>query len=83
MPLCAGDAEAMVAGTRAAKLLAGVRGAPAADVPALVKCLYGLADFAWANRDWIGEIDLNPIIALPNGAGCVIVDALIVPNNAS
>jgi len=83
LPLRAGDAEAMLAGTRAAKVLAGVRGAPAADAPAVVDCLYGLADFAWANRDWIAEIDLNPIIVLPKSGGCVIVDALIVPDKAS
>jgi hypothetical protein len=77
LPLRAGDAEAMIAETRAAKLLAGLRGRAPADVAALAACLYGLADFAWTHRDWLGEIDLNPIVALPKG--CVIVDALIVP----
>ena len=41
-------------------------------------CLYALADFAWHNADSIAEIDLNPIKALPEGRGCVVVDALIV-----
>ena len=30
------------------------------------------------NADSIAEIDLNPIKALPEGRGCVVVDALIV-----
>ena len=52
---------------------------PAADVEALHRCLYALADYAWADRAAIAEIDLNPIKVLPRGQGCVVVDALIVP----
>jgi acyl-CoA synthetase (NDP forming) len=76
LPLREGDAEAMIAETRGAALLGGIRGRPAADVASLAACLYALADFAWANADTIEEVDLNPIMALPEG--CVIVDALIV-----
>ena len=66
----------MIAETRGAALLGGIRGRPAADVASLAACLYALADFAWANADCLEEVDLNPIMALPEG--CVIVDALIV-----
>jgi acetyltransferase len=59
-------------------VLGPVRGGPPADVKSLVACLYALSDFAWANRDLLQEIDLNPIKALPEGQGCVVVDALIV-----
>jgi len=84
LPLRAGEAEALVAGTTAAaKLLAGFRGQPAADVEALHRCLYALADYAWADRAAIAEIDLNPIKVLPRGQGCVVVDALIVPRARS
>jgi acyl-CoA synthetase (NDP forming) len=78
LPLREGDAEAMIAETRAAALLGAVRGRPAADVASLAACLYALADFASANADHLAEIDLNPIKALPEGQGCVVVDALIV-----
>ncbi len=78
LPLREGDAEAMIAETQGAKLLGAMRGKPAADVKALASCLYALADFAWHNADSIAEIDLNPIKALPEGRGCVVVDALIV-----
>ncbi|PYM89461.1 MAG: hypothetical protein DME04_26260 [Candidatus Rokuibacteriota bacterium] len=80
LPLREGDAEAMVGEVRGAALLGAVRGQPAADVPALVRCLYALGDFAWANRADIAEIDLNPIKVLPAGHGAVVVDALIVPS---
>jgi acyl-CoA synthetase (NDP forming) len=76
LPLREGDAEAMIAETRGAALLGGIRGRPAADVASLAACLYALADFAWQNADTLEEVDLNPIMALPQG--CVIVDALIV-----
>ncbi len=59
-------------------MLGAVRGRPAADVKSLVACLHALADFAWHNADRLAEIDLNPIKALPEGRGCVVVDALIV-----
>jgi succinyl-CoA synthetase beta subunit len=82
LPLREGDAEAMIAETRAATLLAGVRGRPPADVAALARCLEAVADFAWAEREAIAEIDVNPIVVHREGAGCVVVDALIVPRAA-
>ena len=79
LPLRAGDAEAMIAETKAAKLLRGIRGGPPADIDSLARSLYALADLAYAERALIAEIDLNPIKVLPQGQGCVVVDALIVP----
>jgi acyl-CoA synthetase (NDP forming) len=83
LPLRDGDAHAMIEETRAATLLAGFRGRPAADVPALARCLTALADFAWAERRAIAEIDVNPIIVGERGRGCLVVDALIVPSAAA
>jgi acyl-CoA synthetase (NDP forming) len=83
LPLRAGDAEAMVAEVpAAARWLAGFRGRPAADVESLLRGLEALADYAWADRAAIAEIDVNPIKVLPRGQGCVVVDALIVPRRA-
>ena len=78
LPLREGDAEAMIAETRGAAMLGPIRGRPAADVASLAACLNALADFAQHNADVLDEIDLNPIKALPEGRGCVVVDALIV-----
>jgi hypothetical protein len=66
----------------AAKLLAGFRGRPPADLDSLHRCLEALGDYAWADRAAIAEIDLNPIKVLPRDQGCVVVDALIVPRPA-
>jgi len=86
LPLREGDAEAMIAETRAGAMLGSIRGRPAADVASLAVCLNALADFAQQNADVLAEVDLNPIKALPQGSGgcgCVIVDALIVAKGAA
>jgi acetyltransferase len=67
---------------RGASLLAGVRGRPPVDLEAVVAAAMGLAALAADLGDLIAEVDINPLIALPNGV--VMVDALIVPSeNAS
>jgi acyl-CoA synthetase (NDP forming) len=76
LPLAQGDAEAMIAETRAGAMLGPMRGRPAADVKSLAACLYALSDFAQVHADALAEIDLNPIKVRPGG--CVVVDALIV-----
>ena len=78
LPLGDGEAETMVEEIRGRALLGSLRGGPPADVESLVRCLYGLSDFAAAHKTLIEEIDLNPIKVLPQGHGSVIVDALIV-----
>jgi hypothetical protein len=77
LPLGAGEAQAMVEETRVSTLLAGFRGRPPGDIAALCRCLTALADFAWAEREWLAELDVNPIVVRERG--CVVVDALIVP----
>jgi len=80
LPLRVGEAEAMIAETAiAAKLLAGARGAPPADFAALAASLYALSDFAMANAERVAEIDVNPIKVLPDGRGCLVLDAVILP----
>jgi acyl-CoA synthetase (NDP forming) len=78
LPLREGEARAMIAQVRGAALLGAYRNRPAADLDALVDCIEKLAVFAYANRDSLDEIDLNPIKVRASGYGCVIVDALIV-----
>jgi acyl-CoA synthetase (NDP forming) len=61
---------------RGAALLAGARGRPPADLDAVVNAALGLAALAVELGDLIAEIDVNPLVALPDRA--VVVDALIV-----
>jgi acyl-CoA synthetase (NDP forming) len=76
-PFGEATARAMIAETLAAKFLAGVRGAPPADVDALARALAALASFVHENRDVIESIDVNPYVALPRGG--YALDALVVP----
>jgi acetate---CoA ligase (ADP-forming) len=76
-----GDATSMIAETRVATLLGGFRGRPPGDVSALARALEAIGDFAWAERESLAELDVNPIVVRERGAGYVIVDALIVPSN--
>lgn len=56
-------------------LLAGFRGRAAGDVPALVSAVAGIAEYA--RRNDVVELDVNPLLVLPEGRGAVAVDALI------
>jgi hypothetical protein len=62
---------------RGAALLRGVRGAPPVDVEAVVRAATGLAALATELGDHLAEVDVNPLIALPDRA--VVADALVVP----
>src|SRR5207244_12541942 len=59
-PFTAAQIEAAVSRLAVAKLLAGYRGRPAADVPALVATALACARYAEANLQRLGELDTNP-----------------------
>jgi acyl-CoA synthetase (NDP forming) len=62
---------------RAAKLLQGVRGAPAADVTAVARVATAVGRLMQSVPE-IMEIDLNPLLAHARGQGATALDALIV-----
>jgi acetate---CoA ligase (ADP-forming) len=76
LPLEPGEAREMIAGTKAAQVLGGARGAPPADIEALTKCIEALAAFAVSAAEDLVECDLNPIKVLSQG--CLVLDAVIV-----
>jgi hypothetical protein len=63
---------------KGAKVFAGVRGVPPADIDALAQMAARLSWLAYDLRDDIIELDLNPVMVLPNGNGAFAVDALVV-----
>jgi acetate---CoA ligase (ADP-forming) len=73
-PLGDVDAEELVLEGKAGRLVRGFRGAPAADEAALVDLLHRLSALA-EDLPEVAELDLNPVVALPQG--CVAVDARI------
>ncbi|NJR72162.1 MAG: GNAT family N-acetyltransferase [Gammaproteobacteria bacterium] len=74
-PLNATLAEALIASPHIARVLSAYRNIPSVDMPALVAVLIRVATIA-ATLPWVRELDLNPVLAHPNGAA--IVDARIV-----
>ncbi|MGH8618438.1 MAG: acetate--CoA ligase family protein [Burkholderiales bacterium] len=72
------EAHAMIAELRGAALFDGVRGRPPADRDALAETLVRVSTLAWALRDRIAELDINPLIVRERGHGVVAADALLV-----
>jgi acyl-CoA synthetase (NDP forming) len=75
-PLTDRDADDLLHEVRGYRLLEGYRGHPAADIEALRDIVLRIARLAEEVPE-IVELDLNPVIALPPGSGCRIVDARI------
>ena len=75
-PLTDRDADDLLHEIKGAPLLRGYRGHPPADIDALRELLLRVSRLA-VDVPEIVEVDLNPVIALPPGHGCRIVDARI------
>jgi acetyl coenzyme A synthetase (ADP forming)-like protein len=73
-PLTDVDAEELVDGGKAGRLVAGFRGAPAADRASLLDLVHRLARLG-EDVPAVAELDLNPVLALPHR--CVAVDARV------
>jgi acyl-CoA synthetase (NDP forming) len=75
-PLTDRDADELLHEIRGVALLKGHRGRPPADIDALRDVVLRVSRLAEEVPE-IAELDLNPVIALPPGHGCRIVDARI------
>jgi acetate---CoA ligase (ADP-forming) len=69
-------AMAMLDRLAARPLLDGVRGAPPADLDAVADAVVNLSTLALDLGDRLAALDVNPVVAGPDG--CVAVDALVV-----
>jgi len=73
-PLTDADAVELVESGKGGRLVAGFRGAPAADVAALVDLVHRLGALG-DEVPAVAELDLNPVLAFPDRA--VAVDARV------
>lgn len=73
-PLNARLAADMVAGSRLAPLLAGYRGRPPADEPALLATLLKVSQMA-CDLAWLAELDINPLLV--DAHGVLALDARV------
>ncbi|MBB3312462.1 acetyl-CoA synthetase [Rhizobium sp. BK196] len=60
-----------------AKLIEGYRGRPKGDLEATVTAVARAADYVVMNAARLEELDINPLMVLPEGHGVTAVDALI------
>jgi acetyltransferase len=68
------DARSMIGELKVAKLLAGFRGRPAADLDALIAAICGLSELYLDHRHLLTDLEVNPLIVLPKGKGVRAVD---------
>lgn len=73
------QALSMIREIKGYALLQGARGAPACDIDALADALVSLSRFAHARRRDFTAIDINPMLALPQGQGVLALDAVLIP----
>ena len=75
-PVGKAEARLMLERLKGFKLLQGYRGSPPADLDAVCDAIARIAEFAADFADQVEEIDVNPLLARPDGA--IALDALIV-----
>jgi hypothetical protein len=76
-PIQAAEARRLLAETRIGRLLAGIRGQPAADLEALARAVAALSQLL-AQFPRIEEVDLNPVRVFPGRPGFLALDARIM-----
>ncbi len=74
-PMWEASAERMIRQIKGVKALYGVRGKPSVDLNAIEECLLRLSQLTTNHREII-ELDINPLIAFPEG--CVVADSRIL-----
>ncbi len=77
LPTTDAEIRAAISGLKISKLLTGYRGQAKGDIEALVRTVAAAAAFVTANAERLEELDINPVMVLPEGQGAVAADALI------
>ena len=75
-PVAERTAAQLIGELRIGRVLAGLRGAPPADLDSIVRAITGLSALAGDLGDELEALDVNPLICGP--AGAVAVDALAI-----
>jgi len=81
-PITEHEAHEMIDSLKGARLLHGFRGHLAADVAALARTLVTVSHMAVHLEDELAELDINPLLVLPEGEGVIAADALVVLKGA-
>lgn len=77
LPVSTEEISTALASLKIYSLLTGYRGRTVGDVDALLGAVLAIASYAYEYRDTLVELDVNPLLVLPEGRGVLAVDALI------
>ncbi len=77
LPASRDDIRRAFESLRSWTLVTGYRGRPAGDIEALVDAALAVAAYAQTHAARLVELDVNPVLVLPQGRGVVAVDAMI------
>ena len=77
-PVTKSEAQEMIDQVKGSRLLEGFRGSPPADVDALADVLVKVSRMAAQLEGTLSELDINPLMVLPEGQGVKAVDALAI-----
>ena len=77
LPTTKTEIHAAILRLKLAKLIYGYRGRPKGDLDAAVAAIAAAADYVVKNVARLEELDINPLMVLPEGRGVAAVDALI------
>jgi acyl-CoA synthetase (NDP forming) len=78
IPITERDARKMIKEIKSYPILAGARGEEPADIEAIVQLLLKVSELVDDLRDYIKEMDLNPVFVYNEGEGAVVVDARMI-----
>ena len=77
-PVSPGQALLMLDELKGSARLDGARGQAAVDRAAVAGVLAALSTMMLELREWIAEVDINPLIVHADGRGATVADALVV-----
>ena len=78
LPIDEREAREMLKEMRGYKVLEGVRGQKPRDIDALAKAMVGLSEIFAAHRNYLSDMEINPIMVREQGKGAVAVDVRLV-----
>jgi acetyltransferase len=82
-PLGLEDAVEMIREIKGYKILSGARGRGKADIPAIAETLVRVSRMALDLESHLSELDINPLLVLPEGRGVRVADALLIRRSAT
>jgi acetyl-CoA synthetase len=77
LPVARNEVKTAMEKLRVMKLLNGYRSKLTGDIEACIDAIMSIATFAQANADRLLELDVNPLLVLPERRGAVAADALL------